>query len=195
MWRGSICITSCQHKLCQTQLLCWELTQGLRQQHRDQSAAAAQMQMKTIPGTGSTSTSPVHPCTLQKVPWLLICTAFNMVKWEMKEVSLCLQRQLQNSLGTLGKARYLRWSCIPNHAASPSSTWDIPTIRWLQSQKIRGFILSFFHSFTILFQAASSLFLFPDISSMTRKQRKQSGELKNSCTAVKYHLGHSCNQV
>lgn len=69
MLRGSICIASCQHKLCQTQLLCWELTQ-----------AAAQMKMKTIPGTSSTWSSPVHPGTFQKVPWLLICTAFNMVK-------------------------------------------------------------------------------------------------------------------
>lgn len=108
MWRGSICITSYQHELCQTQLFCWELTQGLRQQHRDRSAAAAQMEMKTIPATGSTWTSPVHPGTFQKVPWVFICTAFNTVKWEIKEVSLCLQHQLQNCLETLGKAGYLR---------------------------------------------------------------------------------------
>lgn len=180
MWRGSICITSCQHKLCQTQLLCWELTQ-----------AAAHMKMKTIPGTSSTWASPVHPGTFQKVPWLLICTAFNMVKWEMKEVSLCLQHQLQNSLETLGKAGYLKWSCIPIHAASPSSGWIIPSHHQMTPIPENMGI----HSFTILFQDASFLFFFSDIWNVTRKQRKQSGKLKNSCTAVKYHLRHSCNQL
>lgn len=52
MWRGSISITSCQHELCQTQFLHWELTQGLRLQHKwkwKQSLQQAHMDFSSAP--------------------------------------------------------------------------------------------------------------------------------------------------
>lgn len=185
MWRGSICITSCQHKLCQTQLLCWELTQGLRQQHR--------WKWKQPLEQGFSRLLQYILALSKRCPG---CWSALPLTWlrEVKEVSLCLLHQLQNSL-EIRKAVYLRWSCIPTHAASPSSSWDTPSYYKTTPIPENMGIHSFIHSFTILFQAASFLFLFSDIWSMTRKQRKQSGKLKNSCTAFKYHLRHSCNQI
>lgn len=81
---------------------------GPWQQHRDQNAAAAQMQMKTIPGTGTRGLLQCIPALCKRCPGCSPALPLTWFKREMKEVSLCLQHQLRNSLGTLGKAGYPR---------------------------------------------------------------------------------------